>query len=88
MSREEVVAKFLVERERHFNLPGTERDVIKTPNDWVATLLSLLGEAVNRAGKPSSNDFSKSLTKVGAVALAALEHIEIMENNKHLERGE
>lgn len=86
MKRQEFVDKMLTERERQFNLPGTEGDILKSPNDWVATIGSLLGEAVNRAGSPSSEEFERSLVKVMAVSLAALEHITVMEQNRKLGR--
>jgi hypothetical protein len=78
--------KVIAERERHFNLPFSETDILKTPNDWVATICSLLSEGTNRAGSPISHDFERAMIKVAAVALAALEHVSVMEEKKTLRK--
>lgn len=73
------------ERERQFNLPGMETDFHKSPNDWIATICSILGEGTERSGiPPSRHDFERSLVKAAAVAVAALEHIEVMSEAKKL----
>lgn len=81
-------AKMVKERERHFNLPFSEADMLKSPNDWIATICSLLSEGTNRAGRPTTHDFESAMVKVGAVALAALEHVEIMESKKLLRKDD
>jgi hypothetical protein len=73
------------ERERQFNLPGTEGDYHKSPNDWIATICSILGEGAERSGiPPTSEDFERSLIKAAAVAVAALEHVSRMRDMKKL----
>lgn len=81
---EELVAKIVAERERQFELPGTEGDFLKSPNDWIATMCSILGEGAGRSGiPPSRQDFERAIIKTAAVGLAALEHLDHMtERNK------
>jgi hypothetical protein len=75
----------LAERERQFNLPGTEHDARKSPNDWITTIVSILGEGVERSGiPPTKQDFERSITKAAAVCLAALEHTALMSEQKKL----
>ena len=79
------VSLVIAERERQYNLPGTETDYRKSPNDWIATICSILGEGAERSGiPPSRRDFERSIVKAAAVALAALEHIEVMSEAKKL----
>ena len=83
--RDQIVQSVVAERERHFDLPGAERDVQKTANDWVATICSILGEAAERSGVlPTQQDFDRAMTQAAAVCLAALEHSELMKNNSRL----
>ncbi len=79
------VSLVVAERERQYNLPGTETDYRKSPNDWIATICSILGEGAERSGiPPSRKDFERSIVKAAAVALAALEHVEVMAEAKKL----
>ncbi len=74
-----------VERERHFNLRSSETDVRKSPNDWIATICSILGEGVERSGIPlAREDFERTLVKAAAVCVAALDHVDLLAENKHL----
>lgn len=79
------IAAIVSERQRQFNLPGTESDVTKSPNDWIVTVASLLCEAQERSGIcPSAEEFKHAMIKAGAVVLAALEHVELMQSNGKL----
>lgn len=81
----EPVALIVAERDRQYNLPGTETDYRKSPNDWIATICSILGEGAERSGiPPSKKDFERSIIKAAAVCLAALEHVEVMNEAKKL----
>lgn len=71
------------ERERQFELPGTEGDYLKSPDNWIATIMSILGEGVERSSVPPvREDFERALVKSAAVCLAALEHIDHMIEKK------
>jgi hypothetical protein len=83
--RQEIVAKILSEREKHFNLPGSEWDMQNSPNDWIAIVSSYLTSVANRKHtKPSADDFEAELIKAAAVILAALENIEGMSSSGKL----
>lgn len=76
---EEFLTAIAAERQRQFDLPGTESDVQKGPNDWITTIIALLLEGQTRHGvNPTSEEFKDSMIKSAAVTLAALEHIELM----------
>ena len=82
---DDLVALIVAERARQFALPGTEGDFIKSPNDWIATMCSILGEGAERAGiPPSRQDFERAIIKAAAVGLAALEHLDHMTERKKL----
>jgi hypothetical protein len=67
------------ERTRQFNLPGTESDVTKGPNDWIVTVASLLVEAQTRSGiPPTREEFLDAMVKAVAVVIAAVEHTDLM----------
>ncbi len=84
----EHVTKVVAERERQFALPGTESDYAKSPNDWIATILSIMGEGAERNGiPPSRHDFERAIVKSAAVCLAALEHLDHMTGRKELNEG-
>lgn len=77
--REVAVAKIVGERERHVDLPGSETDMVKGPNDWVAIATRYLGEAALCNGSPPSReDFIDAMSKAGAVILGAMEHVDHM----------
>lgn len=68
-----------IERDCHFELPGSEYDQLHTPNDWIAIIVSCCSENVTKLhSKPCEVDYKKSLIKAGAVIVAAIEHIETM----------
>lgn len=80
-NRDLIVQRVLAERERQFNLPGREFDVVNTPNDWVAIVGRYLFEETRRgAVKPLRTNYEDSLVKAAAVLLAALEHCPMMDD--------
>lgn len=86
MDRDKLLSEIKEEREKQLNLPGSERDITKTPNDWVALISHYASRECMRnmdvsGNQPSSEDFKNSLEKSAAVILAALEHIDKMEEN-------
>ena len=83
--RSDILARIEAERVRQFNLPGSEYDTRNTPNDWVAIATHYLGEEVRRGSSlPERENFEDSLIKAAAVILAALEHVELMNEKGHL----
>lgn len=73
------------ERERQFNLPGSEWDTRNNPNDFIAIATHYLGEEARRGGNiPSLENFEVALVKAAAVILAALENAEAMRTRKEL----
>jgi hypothetical protein len=77
--RQEVVELILSERERHFNMPGSEWDGRNTPNDWIAIAATYLTSGSSRKHtSPAGEDFESDLIKAAAVILAALENIQSM----------
>jgi hypothetical protein len=87
-SRSDILGKIEEERERQFNLPGSEGDVRNTPNEWVAIASHYLSENVRRGNNaPSRSEFEDSLVKAAAVILAALESVPAMSALGHFEGG-
>lgn len=79
------IDKIAAERQRQFELPGTESDYLKSPDNWIATIISLVGEGVERSGMPpAKDDFERAIIKAAAVCLAALEHIDHMTEQKRI----
>ena len=84
-SKEDILEMIINERNRQFNLPGSEWDAIKAPNDWISVANHYLSEESRRNSElPKKEDFEESLVKSAAIILAALEHIDIMKKNKTL----
>ena len=84
MSRDVIIERILAERERHFNMPYREQDVLNTPNDWVAIIGRYVFEETRRGiVKPDRQNFEDNLVKAGAVLLAALEQCEMMQRDGH-----
>jgi hypothetical protein len=82
---EQFLSDVVSERTRQFNLPGTESDVTKGPNDWIVTIASLLCEAQTRHGvAPTAEEFYEALTKAAATIHAAVEHIDLMVTKNRL----
>ncbi len=87
-SRSDILARIEAERERQFNLPGSENDVRNTPNEWAAIAGHYLFEEIRRgANSPSLSDYEDSLVKAAAVILAALESVPAMQALGHFEGG-
>ena len=83
-SRSDIMAAIAAERERQFNLPGSERDVRNTPNDFIAIATRYLGEEARRFDNlPSRAEWEKSLIKAAAVIVAALESAPAMQEMGH-----
>lgn len=88
-SRSVIIAKIEAERDRQFNLPGSENDIRNTPNDFVAIANRYLSQEVKRFGNlPYREDFELSLIKAAAVILAALESAPAMQALGHFEGAE
>lgn len=80
--RQEIVDRIIVERERHFNLPGSEWDVQNSPNDWIAIAATYLTSGSSRKHtKPIAADFEADMVKAAAVILAALENCASMRDS-------
>ncbi len=76
MQRAEILSSVQTERERQFDLPGSEFDMRNTPSDWVALAAHYLCSEVRRGGRPPEADaFEDHLIKAAAILLAAIEHI-------------
>lgn len=83
--RQELLRLVEEERSRQLNLPGSEYDATRMPNDWLAlTGKYLFGSAAAKNMKPSSQDFQDDLVKAAAIIIAALEHIDKMKENNLL----
>lgn len=83
--RDDFIKKILEERSRQFDLPGSEYDSKQTPAEWAWAIIKYASEGSRRGGvKIDKQEFEDSLIKAGAVVLAALEHLEKMEENKLL----
>ena len=73
------------ERERQFNLPGSEFDMNNGPNDWVAIASRYLSEGARSRGiTPTQEEFEDCLIKAAAIILAGLDHSKHMKNEKRL----
>jgi hypothetical protein len=80
--RQELLDEIHSERERQFDLPGSEWDSTNSPNDWIAIASTYLSSGSNRKhSKTSADDFEDDLIKAAAVILAALENIENMRSS-------
>lgn len=87
MSRiEEIIQKIRAERQRQFDLPGSEWDSENTPGDWVAIVSHYVNAEVRRNGVvPLQENFEDSLIKAAAVILAAIEHSDLMKDRNELQ---
>ena len=84
--RQLLLEKIREERVRQLNLPGSEFDIKRTPNDWLAISgRYLFGSAFAKNMKPSAKNYHDDLVKAAAVILAALENIDKMKEEGHLD---
>jgi len=80
-----ILSQIHAERQRQFDLPGSEWDARNTPGDWVALIGHYANGEVRRNGQaPYADDFEESLIKAAAVIIAALDHIEDMKSRGQL----
>jgi len=80
--RQEISEQVLFEREKNFNLPGSEWDGKNTPNDWIAIAAAYLTSGSSRKhSTPVADDFEADLIKAASVIFAALEHISSMRDS-------
>ena len=83
---DEIISKARKERQRQFDLPGSEWDSTNSPGDWAAIIGHYVTEEVRRNGiTPLKEDFEDSLIKAMAVIIAALEHTEVMKDRGELQ---
>ena len=75
-TRERILEEISAERDRQFNLPGSEFDQLHSMNDWIAIAGQYLTRCADRKHTQSSKeDQAESLIKAAAVIIAALEHL-------------
>jgi hypothetical protein len=85
MPTEDIYSAIAAERQRQFDLPGTENDVAKSPNDWIATIINCLCEGHSRSGMPpTAEEFRHAMVKAAAVTVAALEHVDLMSSKNRV----
>lgn len=83
--RSAILERIAAQRGRQFDLPGSESDVLKSPNDWIACATSYLGEVAEKRGRAADDkDFIDSFEKAAGVIVAALEHVDAMIASKRL----
>lgn len=83
--RQLLLEKIVQERLRQFDLPGSEFDISRSPNDWLAIAgRYLFSSASTKNIKSTKEDFENDLIKAAAVILAALENSERMMDNNQL----
>jgi len=79
------IERMRAERERQFDLPGSEWDAQNTPGDWIALISHYVSKEVRKNGMvPEAAEFEDALIKAGAIILAALEHTENMKERDEL----
>lgn len=82
---EEIIEKIRLERQRQFDLPGSEWDSQNSPGDWIALVNHYVSKEVRAKGiAPMGDEFEDSLIKAAAVIIAALEHIPDMSEREQL----
>ena len=85
-SVDEILVRIKEERQRQFDLPGSEWDGRNTPGEWTAIVSHYVSEEVRRNGmNPSKEAFEDSLVKAAAVIIAALEHCAQMQDRGALQ---
>ena len=75
--RQKILDDISVERDRQYQLPGSEYDQKHSINDWIAITAQYLGRCAHRKHLPNTvGDQRDSLIKAAAVIVAALEHLD------------
>ena len=85
--RSNILSRIEQERDRQYNLAGSEYDAKNSPNDWITIASYYLTQETKRATMltpPNSTEFERELIKAAAVIVASLEHIEVMKEQGHL----
>lgn len=76
-ARERILGDVSAERDRQFNLPGSEFDQQHSMNDWIAIAAQYLTRSADRKHTKSDRDDQReSLIKAAAVIVAAIEHLD------------
>ncbi len=84
-TRADIINDVTQERARQLTLAGSEWDGSKTPNDWVATIVAYLGDISRRNGSiPDAEEFQTTMIQIAAIAVAAVEHVDMMKDEKKL----
>lgn len=74
--RQDIFDLISQERDRQYNLPGSEYDQLHSINDWIAIASQYLSRCADRKHIQNNLDEKKdSLIKAAAVIVAALEHL-------------
>lgn len=77
ITRQKLFDMISQERDRQYNLPGSEYDQLHSINDWIAISTQYLSRCADRKHmQHDSTDKKESLIKAAAVIVAALEHLE------------
>ena len=76
-SRESILSEISGERDRQYNLPGSEYDQLHDMNDWIAIAAQYLTRCADKKHtKSDPNEQRGSLIKAAAVIIAAIEHLD------------
>jgi len=76
-TREKILGEISGERDRQFNLPGSEFDQLHSMNDWIAIAAQYLTRCADRKHtKSDQKEQRESLIKAAAVIVAAVEHLD------------
>lgn len=76
-TRELILSEISGERDRQFDLPGSEFDQLHSMNDWIAIAAQYLTRCADRKHtKSNKTEQRESLIKAAAVIVAAVEHLD------------
>lgn len=76
-TRERILGEISAERDRQFNLPGSEFDQLHSMNDWIAIAAQYLTRCADKKHTRSDRKEQRdSLIKAAAVIVAAVEHLD------------
>ena len=76
-ARQIILEEISGERDRQYNLPGSEYDQLHTINDWIAIASQYLTRGADRKHtKVDQQEQRESLVKAAAVIVAAIEHMD------------